>query len=157
MDIYLELFGRILLAAVLGAAIGFERERSQKAAGLRTNALVAMGAALLTIISLSFGGPGADPSRIISNIIVGIGFIGGGAILREGQRITGITTAATLWVVAAIGIAVGMGFYREALFSVAVVYFILTILWLIERKVGRTMVYPSLREKKTAEDEHGEL
>lgn len=156
MDFYPELFGRILLAAILGAAIGFERERSQKAAGLRTNALVAMGAALLTVISLSFGGAGADPSRIISNIIVGIGFIGGGAILREGPRISGITTAATLWVVAAIGIAVGMGFYREALFSVAVVYFILTILWLIEKKVGRAITYPSLREKEGVEDKYAE-
>src|SRR3990167_6504348 len=104
MYLYFEIFFRILIAAALGAAIGFERERSQKAAGLRTNALVAMGASLLTILSLSFGGPGADPSRIISNIVVGIGFIGGGAILREGPRVTGITTAATLWVVAAIGI-----------------------------------------------------
>ncbi|MDP3730995.1 MAG: MgtC/SapB family protein [bacterium] len=152
----MEIFFRILIAAALGAAIGFERERSRKSAGLRTNALVAMGAALLTVISLSFGGPGADPSRIISNIIVGIGFIGGGAILREGGRVTGITTAATLWVVAAIGITVGMGFYREALFSVGVVYFILTILWLIEKKVGKKMIYPSLRSDRS-EENHGEL
>ena len=152
----MEIFFRILIAAALGAAIGFERERSKKSAGLRTNALVAMGAALLTVISLSFGGPGADPSRIISNIVVGIGFIGGGAILREGPRISGITTAATLWVVAAIGIAVGMGFYREAIFSVAVVYFILTILWLIEKKVGKKMIYPSLRSDRS-EENHGEL
>ena len=152
MSYYWEIFFRILVAAFLGAAIGLERERSHKSAGLRTNALVATGAALLTIISLSFGadnsrsGFASDPSRIISNIIVGIGFIGGGAILREGGRVTGITTAATLWVVAAIGIAVGMGFYREALFSVGVVYFILTTLWLIERKVSNKILYPSLRK-----------
>lgn len=141
MSTDLEIFFRILVAAALGAVIGFERERSHKSAGLRTNALVAMGAALLTVISQSFGGPNADPSRIISNIIVGIGFIGGGAILREGHRVSGITTAATLWVVAAIGISVGMGFYREALFSVVVVYFILTILWLIEKKINRKFLY----------------
>lgn len=135
MYLYWEIFIRILIAAALGALIGFERERSHKSAGLRTNALVAMGAALLTIISLSFVGPGADPSRIISNIIVGIGFIGGGAILHEGSKVVGITTAATLWVVAAIGIAVGMGFYREALFTAGVVYFILTVLWLVEKKM----------------------
>ena len=149
MSFYWEIFFRISLAAVLGAAIGFERERSHKSAGLRTHALVAMGAALLTVISLSFGTgtAGSDPSRIISNIIVGIGFIGGGVIIREdGGKVRGITTAATLWVVAAIGIAVGMGFYREAIFSVGVAYFILTILWLIERKASNKILYPSLRE-----------
>lgn len=160
MSIYFDIFLRILVAAALGAAIGFERERSHKSAGLRTNALVAMGAALLTILSLSFGGPGADPSRIISNIIVGIGFIGGGAIIREGQKVSGITTAATLWVVAAIGIAVGMGFYREALFSVGVVYCILTFLWLIEKKMGSGLLYPSLRDTDDQESQmknnHGE-
>lgn len=153
MDIYLDIFLRILIAAALGAAIGFERERSHKSAGLRTNALVAMGAALLTVLSLSFGGPGADPSRIISNIIVGIGFIGGGAIIKEGQKVSGITTAATLWVVAAIGIAVGMGFYREAFFSVGVVYCILTFFWLIEKKLGSGFLYPSLREGEEKEEE----
>lgn len=147
MSVDLEIFFRILAAAALGAVIGFERERSHKSAGLRTNALVAMGAALLTVISQSFEGPGADPSRIVSNIIVGIGFIGGGVIIREGGKVSGITTAATLWVVAAIGVAVGMGFYREALFSVAVVYFILTILWLVERKTGKKLLYPSLRSE----------
>ena len=146
MPFFSEIFIRILVAAALGAAIGFERQRSHKSAGLRTNALVGMGAALLTIISLSFDSAGADPSRIISNIIVGIGFIGGGVIIREEGKVSGITTAATLWVVAAIGIAVGMGFYREAVFSVAVVYFILTVLWLIERKVSQKILYPSLRE-----------
>lgn len=136
MYLYWEIFIRILIASGLGALIGFERERSHKSAGLRTNALVAMGASLLTVISLSFVGPGTDPSRIISNIIVGIGFIGGGAIIREGSKVMGITTAATLWVVAAIGIAVGMGFYREAVFTAGVVYFILTILWLVEKRIG---------------------
>ncbi len=156
MHLYLEIFLRILLATALGGVVGLERERSHKSAGLRTNALVAMGAALLTVISLSFGGAGSDPSRIISNIIVGIGFIGGGAIIREGHKVSGVTTAATLWVVAAIGIAVGMGFYREALFSAAVVYFILTMLWLIEKKANQKILYPSLREKEIAEENHGE-
>ena len=141
MYFYWEIFVRILVAAGLGALIGFERERSHKSAGLRTNALVSTGAALLTIISLSFVGPGTDPSRMVSNIIVGIGFIGGGAIMREGSRVMGITTAATLWVVAAIGIAVGMGFYWEALFTTGVVYFILTILWILEKKVGGKVLY----------------
>src|SRR3989338_2939710 len=131
-----ETFFRILLATALGAAIGFERERSHKSAGLRTNALVAMGASLITVISLSAfsDNPLIDPTRIISNIIVGIGFIGGGVIIQQGQKIRGITTAATLWVVAAIGITIGMGFYREAVFSVFVVYFIFTFFLLFYYK-----------------------
>src|SRR3989344_7665515 len=111
-----DLILRLLLAAGLGGVIGLERERAHKVAGLRTHAMVAIGAALLSIISLyGFGdateGTAYDPSRIISNIIVGIGFIGGGAILRQGPRIMGTTTAATLWLVAAIGIAAGIGFF----------------------------------------------
>ena len=102
---------------------------------------VCWGVVFLIIISLFFVGPGTDPSRMVSNIIVGIGFIGGGAIMREGSRVMGITTAATLWVVAAIGIAVGMGFYWEALFTTGVVYFILTILWILEKKVGGKVLY----------------
>ncbi|MBI2676424.1 MAG: MgtC/SapB family protein [Candidatus Yanofskybacteria bacterium] len=143
-----ETFFRILLATAFGAAIGFERERSHKSAGLRTNALVAMGASLITVISLSAfsDNPLIDPTRIISNIIVGIGFIGGGAIIQQGQKIRGITTAATLWVVAAIGITIGMGFYREAVFSVLVVYFILTFLWLVEKKTGNKILYQGLKE-----------
>src|SRR3989338_10039275 len=123
MYLYWEIFVRILVAAGLGALIGFERERSHKSAGLRTNALVATGAALLTIISLSFVGPDTDPSRIISNIIVGIGFIGGGAIIREGGRVSGITTAATLWVVAGFWISVGGGFFWGGVFSSWVGFF----------------------------------
>lgn len=143
-----EIFARILLAAALGGVIGFEREWAHKMAGLRTHALVAIGAALLSIISISAfpsTGIGYDPSRIISNIIVGIGFIGGGAILKHGHRVRGITTAATLWVVAVIGIAVGVGFARQAIFTTIVVYFVLTILWLLEKKVTKF--------RKTAEDE----
>lgn len=134
-----ETFVRILVAAALGALIGLERERSHKSAGLRTNALVAMGAALISVMAISVfeDNPLIDPTRMISNIIVGIGFIGGGVIMQQGMKIKGITTAATLWVVAAIGIAVGMGFYREAVFSVILAYFILTFLWLIEKRTGK--------------------
>lgn len=134
-----ETFIRILVATILGALIGFERERSHKSAGLRTNALVAMGAALISVMAISAfeDNPLIDPTRMISNIIVGIGFIGGGVILQQGVKIKGITTAATLWVVAAIGIAVGMGFYREAVFAVILAYFILTFLWLVEKRIGK--------------------
>ncbi len=145
-----SLFFKLLLSTVIGALIGLERERSHKSAGLRTNAMVALGSTLITVISLNafVGKPYADPSRLISNIIVGIGFIGGGAILQQGDKIRGITTAATLWVVAAIGIAVGVGFYLEAVFSLALVYFILTALWLFEKKEGKRILYQSVREGK---------
>lgn len=133
-----------------------ERERSHKSAGLRTNAMVAMGATLITVISMNAftGYPLADPTRMISNIIVGIGFIGGGAILHEGSKIHGLTTAATLWVVAVIGIVIGVGFYKEAIFASAVVYFVLTILWLIEKKSGNRFWYKSLQFKEG--DKHAE-
>jgi len=133
-----ELIIRLLLATGLGAAIGFERERSNKVAGLRTHSLVALGAALLSILSV-YGfegvttGPGYDPSRLISNIIVGIGFIGAGAILRHGARVVGTTTAATLWVVSAVGIAAGLGFYFGAAVVTVISYVILTVLSRFER------------------------
>lgn len=146
---YKEVFFRILFSTLMGGVIGFERERSHKSAGLRTNAMVAMGATLITVISFKAFEvfPMADPTRMISNIIVGIGFIGGGAILHEGHKIHGLTTAATLWVVAAIGIVIGAGFYREALFAGGLVYFILTVLWVIEKKSGNRFLYHSLREE----------
>lgn len=134
----------------MGGLIGLERERSHKSAGLRTNAMVAMGATLITLISMNAFEkyPLADPTRMISNIIVGIGFIGGGAILHEGSKIHGLTTAATLWVVAAIGIVIGVGFYKEAIFAAAIVYFILTILWMVEQKSKGRFLYKSLQNKK---------
>ncbi len=135
-----EIIIRLLLAAGLGAAIGIERERAHKVAGLRTHSLVAIGAALLSIISIhgfdALANQGSyDPSRLISNIIVGIGFIGGGAILRQGPRITGTTTAATLWLVAAVGIAAGMGLIYLAIIAAVIGYGVLTILWKVEERL----------------------
>lgn len=141
-----DLIIRLLLAAGLGGIIGLERERAHKVAGLRTHSLVAMGSALLSIVSMhGFSDVASDsafdPSRIISNIIVGIGFIGGGAILRQGPRIMGTTTAATLWLVAAIGIAVGIGFTAAALAAAAIGYLVLTVLWQIEKRWIDKMPY----------------
>ncbi len=120
---------RLLLAALLGATIGFERERNEQPAGLRTNILVAIGACLFTLIS-TFGidrAAGAldtptrfDPSRVVSQIVVGIGFLGAGAIIKDGLTIRGLTTAAGLWVVAAIGTGVGLGAYDLALAATAI-------------------------------------
>ncbi len=99
-----EILARLVLALALGALIGLERESVEKPAGLRTHTLVTLGAALFTLISKEgFFGSGADPARIASNIVVGIGFLGAGTIWRSGVTVTGLTTAATLWTSAAIG------------------------------------------------------
>ena len=118
-----DAFLRLLVAGLLGAAIGFERELRDREAGIRTHLLVSLGSALFTIVSaygfhefLVSGGNvvRADPSRIAAQIVTGIGFLGAGAIIREGLSVRGLTTAATLWVVAAIGMACGAGYYWPA-------------------------------------------
>jgi putative Mg2+ transporter-C (MgtC) family protein len=102
----------ILVALILGAVIGLERELSDKAAGLRTNILICVGSCLFAIISqLLAKAAGTDVTRISAQVVSGIGFLGAGAIMREGEHVTGLTTAATIWVVAAIGVAVGYGYW----------------------------------------------
>lgn len=113
---------RLLLAAILGAVIGFQREKANKPAGLRTHILICMGSALFTIVSIyGFGGT-ADPARIAAGVVTGIGFIGAGVIFRgmRGDKVMGLTTAASIWITAAIGIAAGVGLYIIAT-AVAVV------------------------------------
>jgi putative Mg2+ transporter-C (MgtC) family protein len=100
---------RLLVAALLGAAIGFEREIHAHPAGMRTHLLVALGSAGFTVLSVAGFGPGVDPSRVAAQIVTGIGFLGAGAILKEGVSVRGLTTAASLWVVAAVGMAAGVG------------------------------------------------
>ena len=116
------------VAGALGGAVGFERELRERQAGLRTHLLVALGSALFTLVSaygfrefLAHGGPGvrADPTRIAAQIVSGIGFLGAGAIIRQGLSVRGLTTAATLWLVAAIGMAAGAGYYSAALITTA--------------------------------------
>ena len=109
----LELLGRLLLAAVLGGAIGAERELNDQAAGLRTHMLLTIGACLFTLISAyGFGGGiGTDPSRLAAQIVTGIGFLGGGAIVRHGLTVKGLTTAASIWATASVGVAIGAGSY----------------------------------------------
>src|SRR5215471_6163243 len=105
---------RLLWAALLGAAIGIERNIRKRPAGMRTGVCVCVGAALFTIVSAEFAKATGDPSttRIASNIVQGIGFLGAGVILRERGSVVGLTTAATIFVVAAIGMSAGAGFYR---------------------------------------------
>ncbi|HJU01014.1 MAG TPA: MgtC/SapB family protein [Actinomycetes bacterium] len=109
----LELLARLLLAAVLGGAIGAERELNDQPAGLRTHMLLTIGACLFTLISAyGFGGgTRTDPSRIAAQIVTGIGFLGGGAIVRHGLTVKGVTTAASIWATASVGVAIGAGSY----------------------------------------------
>jgi len=128
MSIELEMVLRILMAAALGAIIGYQRERAGKSAGLRTVVLVCVGAALFTMASIYGFGVVADPSRVAAGIVIGIGFLGAGAIMRrEGSHIEGLTTAATIWVMAAIGLATGAGLYIVSLVSTGVTLIVLLL------------------------------
>lgn len=138
MDFALEYLFRILLAAVLGALIGYERQFKHKSAGLRTNILVCVGSCLIMILSnLMYqnveGKTNADPARLAAQVVSGIGFLGAGAIIKEGVNVIGLTTAACIWVVSGVGLAVGGGYYLIAIFSSLLVYTVLEILCYIER------------------------
>lgn len=122
----IEIAVRLLLATLFGAAIGYERRSAEKPAGLRTLSLVAVGAALFTVVS-AFGFDTADQSRVAAQIVTGVGFLGAGTILRSGVTISGLTTAATIWATAAIGMAVGSGMYIA---STAGTVLVLVILYL---------------------------
>ena len=125
MGTELEMVLRLLLATALGAVIGYQRERAGKPAGLRTHVLICAGAALFTIASIyGFGAP-ADPARVAAGIVAGIGFLGAGAIMRTREHVAGLTTAATIWIVAAIGLAAGAGLYLVSAVTTAVTLVIL--------------------------------
>jgi len=133
----LGLVWQLLLAAGLGATIGLEREYRRKPAGLRTNILIAVGSALFTIVSLHVASKDGTGDRIAAQVVTGIGFLGGGAILRHGRAIQGMTTAATIWVNAAIGMAVGAGQRRLAVAATVVTLVVLAVLPPIERYFDR--------------------
>jgi putative Mg2+ transporter-C (MgtC) family protein len=116
---------KLIIALLLGALVGLEREWKKKPAGLRTHMLVSMGACLFTLVSVSTFS--ADPARVASGIVTGIGFIGAGSIMASKMHVKGITTAATLWIVAAIGLAVGAGLYIPALISATLVFIVLQL------------------------------
>jgi putative Mg2+ transporter-C (MgtC) family protein len=125
---------RLALAAALGGAIGLEREYRQKPAGLRTNMLIALGSALFSILSVELGAAAGSPDRVAAQVVTGIGFLGAGAILRSGENIHGLTTAATIWVNAAIGMAAGLGSYVVAAGAATLTLIVLGILPFIERR-----------------------
>ncbi|HSQ34864.1 MAG TPA: MgtC/SapB family protein [Candidatus Binatia bacterium] len=151
----LDVFLKILLAAMLGGIIGMERELAHKEAGLRTNILIAIGSTLLTILSFRIAamGPGADPARLTAQIVSGIGFLGAGAIIQARFAVHGLTTAATIWTVAAIGIAVGSGFYLLAFTVTIFVVIVLTVFRVFIaylEKQKQTYVYLITTEEKAA-------
>jgi putative Mg2+ transporter-C (MgtC) family protein len=139
-----EVLLRVVLAAALGGAIGVEREIREREAGLRTHMLVSVGAALFTLVSAyawrdfefsNASGVTFDPTRIAAQVVTGVGFLGAGAIIRQGLSVRGLTTAATLWVVAAIGMATGAGYYSAATITTILVLFSLWPLRILAYRV----------------------
>jgi len=127
MDVtYLLILKRLLLSVLLGGIIGLEREVHERPAGLRTNIIVCLASALITLTSI-YAFPNSDPTRIASAIVTGIGFLGAGIILQSKEKVKGLTSAATVWVVAGIGIAVGSGFYFGAIITTLIVFIFLTL------------------------------
>src|SRR5262252_7850577 len=129
---------RLLVAMLLGAIVGAQREQTGKPAGLRTHMLVALGAALFVLAAAESGMTSADLSRVIQGLATGIGFLGGGAILKlsEEHRIRGLTSAAAIWMTAAIGVAVGLGRLWIAILSMVLTWFILSVVSKIVRRIG---------------------
>lgn len=141
MEFDAEIAFRLILSFLIGTALGIEREYRSKAAGLRTMIVICLGSTIFTEISISIGGN--SPDRIASNIITGIGFLGAGVIFKDGLTISGITTATTIWISAALGMAVGAGEYMIAVVSSVVVLIVLTAfekvkLWIENRHQVRT-------------------
>lgn len=148
----LEIVAKLILSGSLGGIIGLEREQSNKPAGLRTNVLLAMGTTAFTILSYSVPGAGFDQSRIAAQIISGIGFIGAGVIIRTRASVYGVTTAATIWSVTAIGMAVGFEKYVLAVLLTLFSFVVLTLLKeadkRIKRKIKQTTLYVTLKDRR---------
>lgn len=119
----LEIFTRIVIAFLLGALIGWERERHGISAGIRTYGAISLGACVFGVLSISV--VGSDPTRIAAQIVTGIGFLGGGVIFRQGDYVSGLTTAATLWATAAVGLAVSFGLYLISFLTSILLYLLL--------------------------------
>lgn len=142
----IELTIRLVVALLLGAVIGWERELQRMPAGFRTHALVSLGSAIFTIVSAyAFTGPLSDPTRIAAQVVSGVGFLGGGAILHYGGTVRGLTTAASLWAVAAVGMAAGAGLFVVAGVSAVLVIVALEVFQRLERTAKRRFNIPPTR------------
>ena len=141
-----ELTIRLVVALLLGAVIGWERELQRMPAGFRTHALVSLGSAIFTIVSAyAFTDPMSDPTRIAAQVVSGVGFLGGGAILHYGGTVRGLTTAASLWAVAAVGMAAGAGLFVVAGVSAVLVIVALEVFQRLERTAKRRLNIPPTR------------
>jgi len=150
-----DIFG-LILAALCGGAIGVERELSGKAAGLKTNVLICIGAAVFSIISKQFGGAlDGSVTRIAAQIVTGVGFLGAGAIIQDRAGVHGLTTAATIWLVASIGMACGVGFYWLALIATALAIAVLFGLPYMSKFIV-SLRHPSRVMKKQGEETAGD-
>lgn len=125
LELDMQMFLRLLVAVVLGALVGYERERAGKPAGVRTHGMVSLGAALFAVVSLHGFGNVGDPARVAAQIVTGIGFLGAGAILHQRVNVHGLTTVASLWVTAAIGLSVGVGMVLISLATAVLVFLLL--------------------------------
>jgi putative Mg2+ transporter-C (MgtC) family protein len=139
---WIDVTGRLVVALVCGSIIGLERETKGRSAGLRTHILVCTGSTLIMLVSLYmydlFGDKVAvDPARIAAGVVTGIGFLGAGAIIRSPQEVRGLTTAASIWVSAAIGLAVGCGFLSGAFITTVIAFLTLAFLKVVERKLEK--------------------
>ncbi|OQX87083.1 MAG: hypothetical protein B6D55_04370 [Candidatus Omnitrophica bacterium 4484_70.2] len=137
-----EIIKRILCSLILASLIGLEREKKRQAAGLRTHVLVSVGSSLIMLISLYIfelykNIATLDPARIAAGVITGIGFLGAGAIIRAGNSVRGLTTAATIWVASGIGLACGCGFFYAAMFVTLVSLIVLLFLRKLEEYLGK--------------------
>jgi putative Mg2+ transporter-C (MgtC) family protein len=150
VPLYFGMGVKILTALLLGGLIGFDREQKMKSAGIKTNMMICLGATLYTAVSLinHEGSPIADPNRVAAQVVSGIGFLGAGAIIRGGGSITGLTTAATIWVVAAIGVTVGSGYPVVATLFTLTIFAVLRFL---------NPVYKLLEREKFYQDYHIEI
>lgn len=138
-EFQLKIVERLLVAFVAGVIIGFDRERSGKAAGIRTQMLVCVGSALMAGISVFlgkwYGNSTVDPARLMAQVITGIGFLGAGVILKNGNKVSGVTTAATIWITSAVGLSIGAGLYLPALCTILLVL-LLNPLAILQYKYG---------------------
>ena len=157
MDFFTDDLYKLLFSFLIGAIIGAEREYRSKSAGLRTMILIAVGSTVFTLISIRISG---DAGRIAANIVTGIGFIGAGIIFRENNRVVGITTAAIVWVTAALGMAIGAGYYVIALYSFLVAGMSLVVLtpfqkWIRNKNQIKSYRLKCIYQKKTLKDYEG--
>jgi putative Mg2+ transporter-C (MgtC) family protein len=140
--------GRLLVACLLGALVGLEREISRKAAGVRTNLLICMGSAFFTLLSAVLAGDAnPDKGRVASNIVQGIGFLGAGLILHNRSRVSGLTSAASVFVVASIGMACGAGLYAAAVVATGIVILALELVGFLERRAN-IKIFPLIYEAR---------